>query len=181
MKFLLLILAIITTLFSCRKELSYEDVNGERSRYYLKCKIDGIEREFNFSTLALTHGYGPEDSVLAITGFSSTSLEGQESLTLNIYYTDLTPFEGTYEEDYTGTEYSLLSGIYDADSTDIIYTAGYASTSDFPLQLIITERTETEISGTFEGAFYFTDIDDGEVHPQYLTFTNGIFRVKLKN
>lgn len=178
-RLLFLLITVSIVLFSCQKELSFEDNGVPVGSYYLKCIINGEERTFSYSATAVTYGYQAEDSVLTLMAFSSADADARESISLNIYYTSQTPGPATYSGAYTGDAY-IIYGIYDADSTDITYTAGRTAQSISPLEIVLTTRTATEITGTFAGTFYSMNRTTGEMHPEYVTITDGEFNLRVQ-
>jgi hypothetical protein len=48
------------------------------------------------------------------------------------------------------------------------------------LKLTILTKTATEITGTFEGAFYKQNVTTAEVGTEYVLITEGSFKVPVK-
>ena len=49
-----------------------------------------------------------------------------------------------------------------------------------PLVVKITSKTGTEVTAAFEGAFYKEDTNSGDVYNQYITVTEGEFKLPIK-
>jgi len=58
--------------------------------------------------------------------------------------------------------------------------AGIQSPSVKPLVINILTKTNTEITGTFEGAFYKEDLASGTMYPDYILVTGGEFKLQIK-
>lgn len=174
-KHLVFVLSVCFLLISCQKELGFENIPG--STYYIKFNVDGSPRQYTYGAAAFTETdiLGNKLSFIA---FASSSVDNLESILLNIYYDATAPDVNTYTE--IGSPDFFTLGAYDPNSPATVYTAGIASPTVQPLTITIKTKTDTEISGTFDGAFYKTDKEDGEVHDEPVIISEGEFRLPLK-
>ena len=116
---------------------------------------------------------------LSITGSASSSSSDLEGINLSINFFNVAPTTGTYTEDNPGTGY-VTAGIYNPNSPTTVYAAGISSSTTLPLSITITKLSATEIEGTFKGAFYKTDITTGSPGSDYITMTDGSFRLPVQ-
>ncbi|MGE5107590.1 MAG: hypothetical protein ACM3H8_08600 [Sphingobacteriales bacterium] len=172
-----LFLSVIVILFSCKKSDSGGSGNPT---YYIKCKIDGTAKTFNYIGMAKITVLGPGATSLAIIGSaaSGSSLEGV-NLAVNFFNNVQPQANTTYSEDYGGTDY-IAAGIYNPNSSTIVYGAGIYTPTALPFKLKIINKTATEMSGTFEGAFYKTDVSLGNITAEHVTITEGEFNLQIK-
>jgi hypothetical protein len=177
MKRLLYVLSISILLFSCRKEYSYEGGPTSNPTYYLMATVDGVPLEFNVDNEA-AYTISSSTNVLELIGFASSDLTDNTSIILDIHYDDVTPGVGTY----TGqTDDYFVTGIYDFNDPDNLYTAGATSAlSVQPLSITITSIADNIVEGTFSGAFYLTDGDGNVSATDYIIISNGRFRLPLQ-
>ena len=173
---------------SCQKEVSFPTTNTDTtggggggtpggSAYYIKCKKDGVQKSYtsfaSANIIDLTSGV----MSLALVAGTPNSLEG---FNIGINFFNSTPIKvGTYTEDYPGLEY-IVGGVYNPNSTSIVYGAGLKTPSIKPLVVKILTKTTTEMTGTFEGAFYKLDINSGSISTEYFLFTEGVFKLPVK-
>jgi|GEM_PF-3149908 len=176
---------------SCQKEVSLPRTNTDTtggggtggggtpggSAYYIKCKKDGVQKSYtsfaSANIIDLTSGV----MSLALVAGTPNSLEG---FNIGINFFNSTPIKvGTYTEDYPGLEY-IVGGVYNPNSTSIVYGAGLKTPSIKPLVVKILTKTTTEMTGTFEGAFYKLDINSGSISTEYFLFTEGVFKLPVK-
>jgi len=176
---------------SCQKEVSLPRTNTDTtggggtggggtpggSAYYIKCKKDGVQKSYtsfaSANIIDLTSGV----MSLALVAGTPNSLEG---FNIGINFFNSTPIKvGTYTEDYLGLEY-IVGGVYNPNSTSIVYGAGIQTPSIKPLVVKILTKTTTEMTGTFEGAFYKLDINSGSISTEYFLFTEGVFKLPVK-
>jgi uncharacterized protein YxeA len=167
-----LIIALSISLFSCKKE------NNKTSTTYIKGKKDGTA--FNFTT----------NSMAKITDFTSsggfTSLNllangnALEGFNLGINFFNGTAIQtGSFSEDNAGSDY-IVAGVYNPNSTTTVNAAGIQSPSAKPLVINILTKTSTEITGTFEGAFYRQDITTGTSYSDYILISEGEFKLQIQ-
>ncbi len=147
------------------------------SAYYIKCKKDGVQKSYtsfaSANIIDLTSGV----MSLALVAGTPNSLEG---FNIGINFFNSTPIKvGTYTEGYPGLEY-IVGGVYNPNSTSIVYGAGLQTPSIKPLVVKILTKTTTEMTGTFEGAFYKLDINSGSISTEYFLFTEGVFKLPVK-
>ena len=181
MKQLVFIFCVSVLLFSCKKEYSYEGGPTSNPTYYLTATVDGVPLTFNVDNEALyTISSFPGYNALELIGFASSDLNDNTNITLDIHYDDPNnpPGVGTY----TGqtTDY-FVTGVYDYNDADSVYTAGSNNISVSPLTITITSIANNIVEGTFSGAFYPTDTNTGIINPnRYILITIGKFRLPLQ-
>jgi hypothetical protein len=157
---------------SCGKEKSGEEDLGQ---YYLKCKIDGVDKTFNHSAVAVQQDLGGGVMGYSVFGKAVADPNNLQSLGLAIQL--LVPFvKGTYKETDPTIDYDL-AGIYNPNTVDpnMIY-ASHESETD-PLQITITEITTTSLSGTFKGTMF---INGADPNADSIIVSNGQFKVKFQ-
>lgn len=181
MKQLFFILCVSVLLFSCKKEYSYEGGPTSNPTYYLTATVDGVPLTFNVDNEATYTISSSGFNALELIGFASTDVNDNTNITLDINYDDPAnpPGVGTYSEQ---DDHIFVTGLYDFNSADSVYTAGEASfISVRPLTITITSITNNIVEGTFSGAFYATDANTNLIlNPvSYILITNGKFRLPL--
>jgi hypothetical protein len=155
---------------SCGKEKSGEEDLGQ---YYLKCKIDGVDKTFNHSAAAVEQDLGGGTMSYSVFGKADADPNNLKSLGLTIQLS--VPFaKGTYKETDATVDY-FLAGIYNPNTVDpnMIYASRYSETD--PLQITYTDITSTTLSGTFKGTLFINSTDADSV-----IISNGQFKVKLQ-
>jgi hypothetical protein len=168
-------LAAILLLFliaSCGKEKSGEEDLGQ---YYLKCRIDGVDKTFNHSAAAVQQDLGGGVMGYSVFGKAVADPNNLQSIGLTIQL--LVPFaKGTYKETDPTIDYDV-AGIYNPNTVDpnMIY-ASHESESD-PLQITFTEITSTTLSGTFKGTLFINGTDP---RADSIIVSNGQFKVKFQ-
>lgn len=169
---LALTVALSITLFSCKKH------DAKNSDYYIKGKKDGTSYVFTTNAQAMINDYSASAGIISLNLLANgTALEG---FNLGINFSSGTAVQaGTYSEDYSGSEY-IVGGVYNPNSTTVVNAAGIQSPSAKPLVIKILTKTSTEITGTFEGAFYREDTSTGTLYPDYILFTEGEFKLQIK-
>jgi len=177
---------------ACQKEISYEvdpgttggsgsgNGGGGNSSYYIKGKKDGAA--FNYTVY-------PMANVISISGSSQYSISGNaalpatslESIGISVNFNNgATLSTTTYAENDNSTDH-IVAGVYNPNSMTIAWAAGLVPNSVKPLKITITAKSGTEISGTFEGAFYKEDLVAGTFSlTEYITVTEGEFKVPVK-
>ena len=157
---------------SCGKEKSGEEDLGQ---YYLKCKIDGVDKTFNHSAAAVEQDLGGGTMSYSVFGKADADPNNLQSLGLTIQLS--VPFaKGTYKETDATVDY-FLAGIYNPNTVDpnMIYASRYSETD--PLQITYTDITSTTISGTFKGTLFINSTDP---NTDSVIISNGQFKVKLQ-
>ena len=171
LSFALAIMALSFSLFSCKK-----DTAKNAATYYIKGKKDGTAFSFSTNALAMiTDNTGGSTSLNLIAG--GTALEGF-NLGIN-FFNSTTIQAGSFSEENTNSDY-LVAGVYNPNSTTTVNAAGIQSPSIKPLLITILTKSSTEITGTFEGAFYREDITTGTMYTDYVLITEGEFKLKLQ-
>jgi hypothetical protein len=186
MKQSILLLLISFFLFACQKEVTSDvssengnnnNNNNNQSKYYIKCKINGEARSFNYLNQALITDFGSFKS-LALIG--SASATGGEGFNIGINFMSGGPAVTTYSEDANTTDYAI-AGVYNPGSTTIVYGAGIVTPSPLPLSVTVTSMQAGEMSGTFKGTFYKQNITSGEISStDFKTITDGEFKLPIK-
>lgn len=170
----LLLLMSILLLNSCKKE------NEKKGGYYIKGKMDGVAFTHSAFAMANIFDYGNGMTSVSLSANLKTNTEDLTSLGLLInFFNGNKPVAGTYLQDYTGTDY-VAQGAYNPNSLTIVYGAGLYYPSAKPLRIIITSLTDTEVAGTFEGAFYKQDSSIPAWYNEYKLITEGEFRLPVK-
>ena len=182
MKQLLIFVLAAVTIVSCQKETSVETSTntgggGNSNGYFISAKVNGTARTFNSNDEALITDLGGGAKTFSLLGSASTT--SVESINLTISFLKSAPTTGTFSEASQTLDY-ITAGIYNPNSPTVVYTAGLATSSVSPLTITITKIDNTVAEGTFEGAFYKTDVSGGGPTSEYLTFTDGSFRVPVK-
>jgi hypothetical protein len=188
------LLIVIGFAFSaCQKELSYEvdpgttggsggggNGGGGSSSYYIKGKKDGNAFSFTNNTMAMISNLGGAASVSLVAG-ASANASSFEGLNLGINFTGTATLATTTYAENDGSTEHIVAGVYNPNSTTIVYGAGLSPNSVKPLKIIITALSSTEVSGSFEGAFYKTDVANGTISTtDYVSFTEATFKLPVK-
>lgn len=157
---------------SCSKEKSSEEDLGQ---YYLKCKIDGVDKKFNYSAAATQQDLGGGVMSYSVFGKAVSDPNNLESLGFTIQLS-IPLAKGTYKETDPTIDY-FLAGIYNPNTVDpnMIYASRYSETD--PLQITFTEITTTTISGTFKGTLFINTTDP---NADSAIISNGSFKVKMQ-
>jgi hypothetical protein len=176
---------------SCQKELSFDTTGGSGggnnggggntgggSAYYIRGKKDGTAFNFTVNTMAKITDIG--QGIVSLSLIASAGGSNMEGINIGINFANgKSPAVGTYSEDDSSLDYSIL-GVYNPNSTTIVYGAGVFSPSAKPLVVKILSKTNTEMTGTFEGAFYKTELSSGTIGPDFISFTEGEFKLKIQ-
>ena len=182
MKQLLIFVLAAATFVSCNKEKSIESSTntgggGNTNGYFISAKVNGTQRRFNSNDEAVITDLGGGAKTLSLIGSaSSTSAEG---INLTISFLKSAPTAGTFSEDAQTLDY-ITAGIYNPNSPTVVYTAGLSTSTVSPLSITITKIDSTVVEGTFKGAFYKTDVSSGGPTSEYVTFTDGSFKLPVK-
>lgn len=188
--FLLLSFPVLVcfSLSSCQKEISYDAATGGGgggggggSTYYIKFKKDGVQKNFTSATMAKITDFTGTGviglNLIASENVTSGSLEG---INIGINFSNGTqPRTGIFREDDVSLDYVMV-GVYNPNSTTIVYGAGIFTPTAKPLVVNILTKTATEMTGTFEGAFYKTDIVAGTITAENVLLTEGEFKLKIQ-
>ena len=173
-------------IISCSKERSFEThstgvgpVGGGNSSFFLQATVEGNSRTFNSNAVATITDFGTGLTSLSLVGSTSADSTNLEGLNLSINFFAGSPKTGTYSQAYTGSEY-VIAGVYNPNSDSVVYGAGLTTNTISPLTITISKIDNAEVSGTFKGAFYKTNINGGPVSSEYLEFTEGSFRLPLR-
>jgi hypothetical protein len=184
-------LLVISSFFllSCQKELSHETSTntggsgtgggGGNNSYYIRAKVNGSDRSFNYNDMAKVTDLGGGSKTISLIGSASPSATNLEGINLTISFLNGSPVAGTYNEDNQSLDY-IVAGVYNPNSSTVVYAAGLSATTALPLSVTISKIDNTVAEGTFKGAFYKTDISSGGPGTEYLSFTEGAFRLPIK-
>jgi uncharacterized protein YxeA len=154
----------------------------DRGSYYIKGKKDGVAFTYSANAMALitdftSSGAGISLALAANAQANGASLEG---LGLTINFSQGVPVTtGTFTEDNTGTDY-VTAGVYNPNSTTIVWGAGIHFPTVKALKIVIQSKTATEMTGTFEGAFYKQDVSIPAFYDDYILFTEGEFKLPVQ-
>jgi len=190
------LLMVFSIAFSaCQKELSYEvdpgntgggsgggggNNGGGNSSYYVKGKKDGTAFNYTVYPMAtvISAGGSSQISINANAALPNVSLE---SMGLALSFSNgATIATTTYTENDNSTDH-IIAGVYNPNSMTMVWGAGIIPNSAKPLKITITAKSSTELSGTFEGAFYKEDLTLGTFsQTEYITVTEGEFKVPMK-
>jgi hypothetical protein len=174
---LFLLTSVVFT--SCSKEKS---AGQDGSTYYIKGKKDGVAFTYSANAMAKitdfsSSGAGISLAFMANAQPNAASLEG---LAVSINFSDgITPAVGTYTEDYSGFDY-VTAGVYNPNSMTIVWASGLHYPTVKPLKINILTKTATEMTGTFEGAFYKQDVSIPEIYDDQILFTECEFKLPVK-
>jgi hypothetical protein len=178
-------------LFSCQKELSHETPTntggsgsgtgggGSNNSYYIRAKVNGTDRSFNYNDMAKVTDLGGGSKMISLIGSASSSANNLEGINLTISFLSGSPVAGTYSEDSQSLDY-IVAGVYNPNSSTVVYAAGLSATMAIPLSVTISKIDNAVAEGTFKGAFYKTDISSGGPGTEYLSFTEGTFRLPIQ-
>ncbi len=122
----------------------------------------------------------------ALGGFISLSLNANASAGISLegiglginFFNGTTPIVGTYSETDVTLDH-LVVGVHTENNPTFTYNAGIFTPSVKPLVVKILTKTATEMTGTFEGAFYKTLLPAGTI-AGYSLLTNGEFKLKIQ-
>jgi len=106
--------------------------------------------------------------------YASTS--SVESFTLLIGRTDGPVTGGTYNYGVS-SNYQVISGYVPVNDAEVAYGAGFEDGPDPALQIVITELTDSRVSGTFNGSYF----DEGGIGSSKMVVTDGKFNLPLHN
>jgi len=183
MKQLVLIAVAGLFIISCSKEKSFETSTGApgggNTTYFITAKINGKLTTFNENDVAKITDFGSGLKSLSITGSASSNPTSLQGIDLSINFFNIAPAVGTYAADSSATDF-MTAGVYNPDSATVVYTTAASASSVSPLSITITKLDNNEVQGTFKGAFYRTDISTGSTSSDYLTFSEGSFRLPIQ-
>jgi len=183
MKPIVLVAVAAFVLASCQKEKSFESSTGTpgggSNTYFIEAKINGTLHTFDVNDVAKMTDFGSGLKSLSITGSASTTATNLEGINLSINFFNITPATGTYSENDSASDH-VTAGVYNPNSATTVYTAGITTNSPLPLSITITQLSSTQVEGTFKGAFYKTDITTGSPTTDFVTMTEGSFRLPIQ-
>lgn len=148
--------------------------SGTSGTAFIKCKIDGVDRTFNFLASATRSFGGASGSIFSAIG--SVSAGSTEAIELGLTGLDFPP--GTYEEEgvvptaiafadgyYIGP--GLPGGLWQTGNNPVV-------PNPHPFKIVITSISTTRVTGTFEGGMYDTSSSTEKV------FTAGSFDLPMQ-
>ncbi|MGN6617525.1 MAG: hypothetical protein ACTHJ5_10145 [Ilyomonas sp.] len=165
--FFSLLLGIIFSLNSCKKESSNPD-----SGFYIQAKVDGIQKNYTANGAAVVINVDGNHSIGMAAYASASSIEG---FSLAVARETGTVTTGTYI-DGASDDVLVLGGFNSTGTTtdeSQQYSSGLATGSDPKLQIVITELTASKVSGTFSGTF-FSNMGDNKI-----SVTEGKFNLPI--
>ena len=149
-RFLLLFSATLF-LLSCQKKESDTEAIVLPQDYYIKCKIDGIDKTFNVMAKA-TKLEKVDQVFLSIFGKASSDVDNIERINMGISST--TPIRtGNYVENDPSLTY-FIDAIYNPDNSLETWIMGSLSENSAPFTIFITGIDDKSVSGTFKGAVF---------------------------
>ena len=176
----LCITVAVLILNGCSKS---SDNGGTASTYYIKGKKNGAAFNFSANAMAQITNFSSTGGFISLALIANAQPNGASLEGLNIganFFNGQAPKVGTYSEDYTGTDY-LVAGVYNPNSTSIVWSAGIHYPTAKPLKIVIVSKTASEVTGTFEGAFYKQDLSNpSSSSDEYVLFTEGEFKLPVK-
>lgn len=180
------ILFIAFAITSCQKEITLDvgntggTGNTGGSSYYIKFKKDGEPKMFTaYAQAKIINFSGAGLISLALTA-SATGGATLEGINVGInFFNGTSPQTGTYSEESTSIDF-LVAGVYNPNSTTVVYGAGIQTPTVKPLIINILSKTTTEMTGTFEGAFYKQDVSTQTFYNEYYLLTEGEFKLKIQ-
>jgi len=147
--FLLLFLGLF--LASCQKKGSDFDAIVLPEGYYIKCKIDGIDKTFNIMAKA-TKLVKTNQVFISIFGKASEDAANIERINMGI--SSMTPIKtGNYVENDPSLTY-FIDAIYNPDNSFETWIMGSDPESSAPFTIFITGIDNKSVSGTFMGLVY---------------------------
>lgn len=153
---------------SCKKD------SGSGTNYYMKATIDGTEKTYSSTPLALSVN---QSGTYILSMSASASAGSSEGLGLQITQSSGPIAAGTYTDGASGVSY-LLSGVYNpgtVNSSDI-YGAGIQLSATSPLTITITNVSTSAVSGTFSGEFF----DNSGAGTNSIMITDGSFNLPIQ-
>jgi hypothetical protein len=191
MKRISLLLFIISFL-ACQKELRFEKeaLNGSGSpgggsgagsnTFYMRCKVDGNAKTFNYSNAALISDLGTGGKNITFVGLANNPTISVEGIHIGIYFLTGSPTTGTFSQEDVNANY-VLTGDYNPNSVQIGYFPGLHTPSVLPLKITISSLSNNVVKGSFSGAFYKKDLTIGPgTADEYIKFTEGEFNLPIK-
>lgn len=173
MKKLTLIAAAFALLaVSCKKSGS-----PSNSSYYIKATMDGTAKTFNTNCFATIDSLSGSVTLTMVGSVKAPPDLESIDLTINNTPSGKAIVAGSYNEIST-TDY-LIVGVYNPDSTTVVFGTGINPAPANPFQLTITSINKTSVQGTFSGDFYYVNTTTGAFGPAKKTFTNGQFNLKI--
>jgi len=166
--FLLFFLGLF--LVSCQKKGSDIDAIPLPEGYFIKCKIDGVDKTFNIMAKA-TKLERVDQVFLSIFGKASGDINNIERINMGI--SSITQIKtGHYVENDPTLTY-FIDAIYNPNNSFETWTMGSSSENPAPFTIFITGIDNKSVSGTFKGAIYNSDSRAIKTK----TITNGEFYV----
>jgi hypothetical protein len=146
-----LILFIGLFLVSCQKKGSDIDAIPLPEGYFIRCKIDGIDKSFNIMAKA-TKLVKTDQVFLSIFGKASTEMDNIERLNMGI--SSISQIKtGHYAENDPSLTY-FIDAIYNPDNSLETWTIGSPTENSIPFTIFITGIDNKSVSGTFKGSVF---------------------------
>lgn len=179
-KLAIISLSLAIAFSSCKKDA--DTANGPSSNYYIKGKKNGAAFSFvNYPMAFIVDMGGLYISVSLSASATSNTASNMEGLNFGINLfkgEELTT--GTYTEKDTDAN-RTVAGVYNPNSKTIVYSSGLIASPEKIFKVVITSKTDSELSGTFEGSFYKSDVTTGTIsQTEYVNFTDGEFKLPIK-
>lgn len=138
-------------LVSCQKKGSDVEAIALPQQYYIKCKIDGIDKTFN--VMAKASKVVKTDQVfLSIFGKASNDLDNVERINMGI--SSMVPIRtGNYVDNDPSLTY-FIDAIYNPNNPVESWIMGTGSENPTSFTIFITGIDNKSVSGTFKGTVY---------------------------
>jgi hypothetical protein len=155
------------------------DTPGDKG-YYIKGKKDGVAFNYSVNAMANIQDFSASANTISLALLANAQSNTLEGINVGInFFNGKTPATGEYTEEYTGLDY-LVAGVYNPNSMTITWAAGLHTPTAKPLKINILTKSATEVTGTFEGAFYKQDVSIPAFYDDYTLFTECEFKLPIK-
>jgi len=170
----ILFLFTALVLVSCQKKGSDIEAIPLSESYYIRCKIDGIDKTFNIMAKA-TNLVKTDQVFLSIFGKASGDMDNIERINMGI--SSISQIKtGHYVENDPSLTY-FIDAIYNPDNSVETWTIGSPLENSPPFTIFITGIDYKSVSGTFKGSVYNKYSRGIGIK----TITNGEFYVPFSN
>jgi hypothetical protein len=169
--------AVLLFCIACNKDESVESggkVNPTVT-YYLRCKIDGVDKTFNVAPVVSIQDLGGGTISYTIAGKATTDAANYESFNIALLVGDSLK-TGAYSEQDSSSTY-MLAAVYNPNTTDPAKIYASQMDADHPFQLTLNVITDSLMSGSFNGKLLMNGLDTN-LPP--ITVTEGDFTVKVQ-
>jgi hypothetical protein len=167
---------LLLLFLACKKDESVE-AGGKvtNSSYYIRCKIDGVDKTFNFTAVASKQDLGAGTLSYTIAGSATSDPNNFESLNIAIQIADSLK-AGAYSEIDSSSTY-FVAAIYNPNTGDPAKIFATQMDSINPFQLTINVISDSLMSGSFKGKLLKNTMDSSQAA---VVVTDGDFKVKVQ-